>query len=346
MAAAQTKLKIGCYRYHHTEALFNGTVKVRLDDAGSPDVGGALEVDFFSDHLPADIFRRMVKDREFDAAELGWTFYLRTLEMYDEPPFIAIPIFPNRNFRHSAIYVNNSIKEPKDLIGKTVGEFGLYGHDAGVWPKGILSDEYGVKPEQCKWLLGASDWKMPPFEWISHPHPSNVDVRPSPNNDPLGPMLENGEISAFISAVAPKCYLDGSDKVRRLFTNYEEVERDYYRRTGIFPIMHTVVIRRDLLKKHPGLAKAIYKAFCDAKDITMKDVNYRYMEQHMQFSMPWITPLYERNLETFGGADWWPYGIEKNRKAVDTFLRYFHEQGLSTKRWTCEEVFCPDLLDT
>lgn len=329
------KLKIGCTEYDHAHALFDGTVKI-----------DGVDAKFESAKIVSDIFERMVRNQEYDASELGLTFYLRTLE-FDDPPFIAIPVFPNRQFRHSAIFINTSsgIKKPEDLAGKIIGEFGLYGHDAGVWPKGILSDEYGVMPEQCRWIIGASDWYMPPYDFVPQPHPANVDVAPVPEGKALGPMLEAGEIDAFISAVTPQCFLNDSPRVARLFPDYETDERDYYRRTGIFPIMHTVVIRRELLKEHPGLARSIYQGFCDSKKAAMEQYRKGRMEQHGHLMIPWFTPLFDENRRLFSD-DWWPYGIEANRKAIDTFLRYFFEQGLSKRQWACEDIFVPELLDT
>ena len=140
-----------------------------------------------------------VRCRAYDVSELGLTFYLRTLDL-DDPPFLAIPVFPNRQFRHSAIFVNTSsgINEPQDLAGKTVGEFATYGRDADVWPKGILSDDYGVTPGQCRWIICGVDRPMEPFCFIPFLHPADVDVTPAPEGKTLGAMLEAGEIDTFL----------------------------------------------------------------------------------------------------------------------------------------------------
>ena len=257
------KLKIAFWDYDRTRALADGAVKI-----------DGVDATFQSAPIVSEIFERMIRHREFDVAELGMTYYLRTLD-FDDPPFIALPVFPNRCFRHSAIYVNTAsgIKKPGDLAGKTVGEFAVYGHDAGVWPKGILSDEHGVTPDQSRWIIGGLDWPMKPIDFIPHLHPANVEVTWAPAGTDLGAMLEAGEIDALISANVPKCALSKSPKVARLFPDYISVEREYYQRTGIFPIMHTVVIRRDLLAQHPDLARMIYRGFCAAKDVAME--NYR-----------------------------------------------------------------------
>lgn len=329
------KLKVGCYEYDRVLALFDGTVKFDGVDAS---IESALVV--------SDIFGRMISEQKFDISELGMTYYLRTLD-FDDPPFIALPVFPNRCFRHSAIYVNTAsgIKKPEDLVGKTVGEFAVYGHDAGVWPKGILSDEYGVTPNQCRWIIGGLDWPLKPIDFIPHLHPANVEVTWAPEGTDLGSMLEAGEIDALISANVPQCVLNNSPKVVRLFPDYKLVEHEYYQRTGIFPIMHTVVMRRDLLTQHPDLARTIYRGFCDAKDSAMENYKKGLIFNNISIMLPWFSHLIDEDRHMLGD-DWWPYGIEANRKAVDTFLRYHFEQGLSKRLLTCEDIFIPELLTT
>ncbi|MEU1802812.1 4,5-dihydroxyphthalate decarboxylase [Streptomyces sp. NPDC019937] len=327
------KLSIGVYAYEHTEALFDGRVVV-----------GGVEAEFETAPLVSDIFRRTVEGH-YDLAELGLTYFLRTFDL-DDAPFLALPILPNRNFRHSAIFVNTAsgVEKPQDLVGRTVGEFALYGHDAGVWPKGILADEYGVTPDQCRWVIGGTNHPIPACDWIPQPVPDGVDVRHAQDGQTLGAMLESGEIDALISIDVPQAVLDGSPKVARLFPDYEAVERDYYRRTGIFPPMHIVAIRRELAQR-PGLARAVYDAFTEAKELAERKYLVGAVKQHMSVITPWFSVLFEENRRLLGD-DWWPYGVGANRKAIDTFLRYHHEQGLSKRRLTCEDIFVPELLDT
>ena len=158
-------------------------------------------------------------------------------------------------------------------------------------------------------------------------------------------MLERGEIDALISADAPKAILEGSPKVGRLFEDYEAVERDYYRRTGIFPIMHTVVVTRELADEYPNLVKAVYRAFCTAKDRMQEQYVKGMTFNNMSIMLPWFSNLIDEDRALLGD-DWWPYGIQRNRSAIDVVLRYHHEQGLTKRRLTIEDVFFTDLLDT
>ncbi len=328
------KLDIAFGDYDRTRGLADGTVAIDGVEArchGAP--------------IVTEIFERMVRRRAFHVAELGLTFLLRTAEA--DPAFLAIPVFPVRLFRHSGIFVHKAsgITRPEDLAGKTVGELALYGHDAGVMPKGILSDDYGVTPAQSRWVVGGVGFPMPRIEFVPQPHPANVEVRWAAPTEDLGDQLENGEIDALISAIVPRCVLERSPKVGRLFEDYEAAERDYHRRTGIFPIMHTVVVRRELAEEHPDVVRAVYQGFCDAKDAATARFAREMMANNVADAVPWLTKRLEDNREVLG-ADPWPYGIRANRAALDAILRYHHEQGLTARRFTVGELFVPYLLDT
>ena len=327
------KLRIAAYVYEHTQALFDG--RVRID---------GVDATLQTAPLVSDIFRGMVEGR-FDVAEFGLTYFLRTFDLPDAP-FMALPIFPNRNFRHSAIFVNTAagIEKPQDLAGKTIGEFALFGHDAGVWPKGILSDEYGVTVEQCRWVIGGTDHPIPAFDWLPQPLPDGVDVRHAAADQTLGTMLESGEIDALISVDVPRALLNGSTKIARLFPDYEAVERDYYRRTGIFPPMHIVAVRKEMAEQSDVL-QAVYRAFVEAKDLAERKYLSDAPKQHMSLVTPWFSSLFEANRRLLG-EDWWPYGLGANRKAVDTFLRYHYEQGLSKRVLNSQDIFVPEFLRT
>jgi ABC-type nitrate/sulfonate/bicarbonate transport system substrate-binding protein len=331
-------LRIATYTYEHTAALFDGRVAIDGVDA-------ALE----TAPLVTDIFRGMVEGR-YDVAEFGLTYFLRCLDAADADsataPFLALPIFPNRNFRHSAIFVNTAagIETPQDLAGKTIGEFALFGHDAGVWAKGILADEYGVTPDRSRWVIGGTDHPIPAFDWIPQPVPDGVDVRHAASGETLGAMLESGEIDALVSVDVPRALRDGSTAIARLFPDYERVERDYYRRTGVFPQMHVVAVRRELLG-HNEILRSVYRAFVEAKELVQGGYRRGADKQHMSVVTPWFSSHFEENAALLG-RDWWPYGLRANRVALETYLRYHHEQGLSKRLLTSEDIIVPAFLDT
>jgi len=329
------KLDIAFWNYDRTRLLADGAVKIDGADAT-----------FHSARIVPEIFEAMIRQRAYDVSELGMTYFLRTMEA-EEPPFLAMPVFPVRSFRHGAIYINRAsgVARPGDLVGKRIGELALYGHDAGVMPKGILSDEYGVKPEQSRWIVGGIDFPMDPVDFVPHPVPDGVDVEWAGKDVDLGNLLEAGEIDALISADVPKCVLAKSPRVGRLFEDYEAVERDYYRRTGIFPIMHAVVVKRELATEQPELVKAVYKGFCDAKDQMAEQYVKGMTFNNMTVMLPWLTKLIGDDRDLLGD-DWWPYGVGANRAAIDAVLRYHHEQGLTKRRFSVEDVFVPGLLDT
>lgn len=328
------KLDIAFWNYDRTRLLADGTIKIEGVDAN-----------FHSARIVPEIFEAMIRRRAYDVSELGMTYFLRTFDEQGRSPFVAIPVFPVRSFRHGAIYVNKAcgIERPQDLVGKRIGELALFGHDAGVMSKGILSDDFGVKVWQSRWIIGGIDFPMDPIDFVSHPVPAGVDVQWAGKNVDLGDLLEQGEIDALISADVPTAILRDSSKVGRLFEDYEVIERDYYRRTGIFPIMHTVVVTRELADNHPDVVRAIYRGFCAAKDGIQEQYVKGMTFNNMDIMLPWLTKLIGEDRELLGD-DWWPYGIERNRSAIDAVLRYHYEQGLTQRRFTIEEVFVQDLL--
>ncbi|MFG1912834.1 hypothetical protein [Kribbella sp. NPDC048928] len=326
-------VKVCCYRYDTTQALLDGTVGI-----------DGYDTTFEAAPTLVDVFERTLRTREFDVSELGLTYLLRALES-DVPPFVALPVFPNRIFRHSCIFVNrhSGIRGPADLTGKTIGEFGLYGQDSGIWAKGALADDYGFDPAANRWVIGGLNEPMPPFAFTSHPRPDGMEIRDAGPDEALDAMLEDGRIDALFTANVPQNVLDGTaDNIVRLFDDYPAVEREYYRRTQIFPMMHTIVMPREVADEHPELVRATYDAFARSREVVME----RYATDRRVFEVstmiPWVAELFETNRELFGPDDWWPqYGLEANELVLDTFLRYSHEQGLTKRRWTPEEIFLP-----
>jgi 4,5-dihydroxyphthalate decarboxylase len=287
----------------------------------------------------------MMRDHAFEAAELGLTFYLATLHL-DDPPFVAIPVYPIRLFCHAQIYINTKagIARPEDLAGKRVGEFFLYGHDAGIWSKGILSDHYGVSSDSYTTLIGGVEHPTPPLGWYPLKPPAHLPVTHIGTGTTLDAMLEAGEIDALFSALVPASLRRKSPNVARLFPDFEAAERAYFRQTGIFPIQHIVAIRKDVYRKNPWVAASLYKAFTAARDQAYTTYRHQAANMHRAFMIPWITQ-HCLEMQELLGDDWFPYGLQRNWKSLDTFCRYFQEQGMTSRRFTPEELFVPETLN-
>jgi len=325
---SKLKLSFGCWNYDRTRALMDG--RVQADGIDLNYLNMPVEETFF----------RMLRHKEFEVAEMSLSSY--TVSLFSEArPFIAIPIFPSRFFRHSCVYVNaeSGIREPKDLIGKRVGN-PEYQMTAPAWIRGILQDEYQVPVDSVTYFTGGEEEPGRP-EKLKLDLPPNIKVERIGADQTLSSMLANGEIDALYTARMPSSYLSSGGKVKRLFESYVGVEKAYYRKTKIFPIMHTVVIRRDVYEQNRWVAQSLYKAFCQAQAETYKDL---YETAALKAMLPWLTAHVEEARAEMGD-DFWPYGLEKNHATLDTFLRYSFEQGLSKRKLNPEDLFAPESLE-
>lgn len=326
---SKLRLTLACWDYDRTRALADGSI--------APD---GIDLTYLS--LPVEeTFFRMLRHREFDAAEMSLSSYAVSL-FRDDRPFVAIPVFPSRFFRHSSIYVSakSGIRAPKDLIGKRIGT-PEYQMTAPVWIRGILQDEYGIDPAAVVYLTGGEE-EPGRDEKLKLDLPPKFKVTPIGPQQTLSQMLSAGEIDALHTARMPSTYLSQPGTVRRLFEDYVEVERAYFRKTRIFPIMHTVVIRRDIYEADRWVAQSLAKAFAMAQLKTYDDL---YITAALKVMLPWqIAHVEEARREM--GEDWWAYGFAPNRHVLDAFLRYHHEQGLSPRRLAPEELFAPETLES
>jgi 4,5-dihydroxyphthalate decarboxylase len=323
------RLTFACWDSDRMRALADGTVR--------PD---GIDLVYLTQPVEETFFR-MLRYREFDACEMSLSSYVASLGQ-DSPAFIAIPAFPSRFFRHSCIFVsaNSGIRKPEELKGRRIG-VPEYQMTAPVWIRGILSDEYGVKVTDVEHFSGGEE-QPGRDEKIKLDLPGNIRLKPIPADKTLSRMLADGELDALVTARAPSSFHKEPDKVRRLFPDYVEKEKEYYRRTKIFPIMHTVVLRRDVYEKNPWVAQSLYKA-C----VTSKAKAYELYDQTaaLPAMLPWSVAHVEEARREMG-ADWWPYGLAPNRQALDTFLRYHHEQGLSRRRFAADELFARETLES
>ena len=323
------RLAMACSNYDRTRALFEGRVPV-----------DGIELTCLN--LPIEeIFFRMLRHHEFAVAEMSLSSYVVSL-FTENPRFVAIPVFPSRFFRHSCIFINrdSGIREPGDLIGKRVGT-PEYQMTAGVWIRGILSDEYDVPVASVTYFRGGEEQPGRP-EKLRLSLPPEIHLESIPATATLSRMLESGEIDALYAARMPSTFVHGSGKVRRLFEDYQAVERQYYSKTKIFPIMHTVVIRRDVYGKSPWVAQSLYKAFAKAQELAYAEL---YETGALSCMLPWLVQHVE-DTRALMGTDFWPYGLERNIRTLETFLRYSFEQGLSKRQLKPEELFAPESLES
>jgi 4,5-dihydroxyphthalate decarboxylase len=321
-------MTLACWDYDRTRALADGTV--RPEGVDLVYLAQPVEETFF----------RMLRHREFDCAEMSLSSYAMSLGREDRP-FVAIPAFPSRFFRHSCIFVSaaSGITRPAELAGRRIGS-PEYQMTAPVWIRGIMADEYGVPAASPQYLTGGEE-EPGRTEKLALDLPPGIRVARIGPDQTLARMLADGEIDALYTARAPSTFRTRPDAVRRLFPDYVAVEREYFRKTRIFPIMHTVVIRRDVYERHRWCARELYKAFVRAQAVTYRGLEETAAHKAM---LPWLTAHVEDTQQTFG-ADWWAYGLEPNRHVLETFLRYHHEQGLSKRRLAPEELFAPETLE-
>ncbi|MFD0689676.1 ABC transporter substrate-binding protein [Actinomadura fibrosa] len=283
--------------------------------------------------LPVEeTFYRQARYREFDVSEMSLSTYLLTLDR-PSPPFVALPVFPSRSFRHQSVYVNTAagLTGPADLRGRRVG-LPEYQLTACVWQRGILAEHYGVPVESVRYFTGGLS-QPGRIEKIGLDLPPKISVTPIGPDQTLSAMLAEGELDAVYCPGTPAGF--GTDpRLGRLFPDFQAEERDYYRRTGIFPIMHTVVIRREVYERHPWIARSLTKAFIQALDLAYTDLAQR---NALKVMLPWLEQHLAETLEALG-AGYWDYGLERNRHVLETFARYSAEQGLAARPRTAEEI--------
>ena len=321
---ADLKLSFACWDYDRTRPLMDGRVKPE-----------GIELDI---HIlrPRETFQRMLDNKEFQASEMSLASYT-ALKGRGECPFVAVPAALSRIFRHSCIYVRPGagIAAPQDLRGKRVGT-SQWSATALVFMRGMLQDDYGVKSEDMRWFMGGlNSFVEPPLIALDLPSRFKLDFLAAGQS--LEQMFAAGELDALLSIYMPKLFVDGSPAIARLFPNYKKVEQDYYRRTRIFPIMHTVVLREDVYRAHPWAARSIYEALIQARDIAVDGL---YDSDALRVALPWLLDHVEETRRVFG-LDYWAYGLEASRPTYEAIGRYVFEQGLSPRAVTADELFAP-----
>lgn len=285
------------------------------------------------DRPPGELFKQVAEHQQFELTEMSLSTFTLWTSMGD-CPYIGIPAFPSRFFRHSAIYVHEDagIDEPADLTGKKVGVLPEYQITAATFTRGMLQHQYGVHPEDVTWYAGREE-KIP-VELTE-----GLDKRVVDPDQDLERMLERGELDALVSTLVPDAL---GQEVRRLFPDFKRREKEYYEETDIFPIMHTVVVRKDIYEENPWVVNQVYEAMREAKDLAVRRL---YNTDALHATLPWLIDHVEEARDTFG-EDYWKYGYQPNENVVEALTQYSYEQGLSRRKVDPEELFVDELLDT
>jgi 4,5-dihydroxyphthalate decarboxylase len=325
---ARLPISLACCAYDRTTAIFDGRAPIEGCDV------------YATPMHPEEAFHRAFKYQEFDVTELSFSSYMLTTAR-GESPYIGIPAFVSRLFRHSSIYIrtDRGISSPEDLKGKLVG-VPEYQMTAALWVRGILEDEYGVRPSDIRWRNGGLE-EGGREERARIELPDEIELESLPTDQTLAQWLAEGKLDALVSARAPSCFLQGAPNVGRLFPDYPSVEAAYYEKTGMFPIMHLIGIRRSIYEKHPWIAVNVYDAFLRAKALA-----YAELAEigHLQATLPWPVAAFDQARRVMG-ADYWRYGAHENAKEIEAMTRYSHDQGLSVRRLGAEDLFAPSTFE-
>jgi len=323
------RLSFACWDYDRMKAIEDGRVRPE-----------GIELTFLSYRVEETFFRQL-RFQEFDLSELSLSSYVLTLNQ-EHPPFIALPVFPSRFFRHQSMYINSNsgILRPEDLKGKRIG-IPEYQMTAAVWQRGIMEDDFNVPISSVQFFTGAIEASIHERKnKVEHSLPAGVKVTAIKPGQNLSQMLADGDIDAIFSATKPSSF--STPQVTRLFPNFKEVEAEYYKRTGIFPIMHVVAVKRRVYEANPWIAKTLTKAFTRSLDMAYEPLRERAALRYM---LPWLEGHVEET-QSLMGYQWWKDGFEENRHVLEKFLDYSFRQGLAKRKFKPEELFAPNTLES
>ena len=322
---AGLRLSFACGLYDRMLPLYTGEVQAE-----------GIDLDYVAIDSPRDIFDRMAGGPEFDVAEMSSSEFI-SRKSAGKCPFVAIPVFPSRVFRHGFIAVNrgSGIRTPRDLEGKRIG-VPLYTMTAAIWIRGHLQHEYGVDLSTIHWVQGSINSPGAHGNPSVLPPVKSVPIEINDSGKSLSQLLDEGAIDATIGTSLPLA-IRHNPEIRRLFPDFRAIEKKFYARTGIFPIMHLVAIRRDVYEKHPIIATSLYKAFCESKDRALAKMRYTGALRYM---LPWMTADLDEIDEVFGG-DPWPYGVAANTPTLEALVTYMVEQSVIAAPMRVDELFVP-----
>lgn len=326
---SKLRLSVAMGDYDRTRALFDGRVQIDGVDPAYMLLN------------PEEMFFRAMRYGDFDITELSFSSYL-VKHSRGECPYIAVPVFLSRAFRHTSIYVRKDrIARPEDLKGKRVG-LPEYQLTANVWARALLADDYGVTPEDVTWVRGGIDTPGRP-EKIPLQLPPGVRIEAAPEGQTISQMIDEGTIDGFIGPRPPARHvLQRNANVRWLFDDPTAVAKDYYARTGVFPIMHVVGIRKELAREQPWLPAAVFKAFSHSKDLALEALADT---SATKVTLPFVEEQLAAARATLG-EDYWSYGVPAARRTLETFVRHHFAQGLSSRLVGVDELFHPSTYES
>lgn len=321
---SRIRLTCACWDYDRTRPLMDRRIRPEGID---------LDIKVLR---PGQSFQRMLDHKEFHVCEMSLASYT-ILKSRGDCPIVAIPVALSKIFRHSCIYVHTSagITKAEDLRGKRVGT-SQYSATGIVFMRGMLLHDYGVAAEDMHWFIGGLN-KAGEKQRLAVNLPLKIKHEFLSAGQTLERMFQSGELEVLLSNQIPSLFLKRSPLIVRLFPNYRVVEQEYYRRTGIFPIMHIVVLRDDVYRDYPWAAASLYKAFCEARDLAVEGL---YDSDALRLSLPFLLDHVEESWRVFG-KDFWPYGLEANRPTWEAMCQYLYEQGLAPRLITADEMFAP-----
>jgi 4,5-dihydroxyphthalate decarboxylase len=322
---AKLPLTFACALYDRMQPLYTGEVQAE-----------GIDLNFIAIDEPRPIFDRMSGGQEFDVAEYSSSEFVQRFAN-KQCPFVAIPVFPSRAFRHGfiAIHRQAGIKGPKDLEGKRIG-VPLYTMTAAIFIRGLLQHEYGVDLSKVRWMQGAMNTPNAHGSPTVLPLLRPASIEDNRSGKSMSDLIEERVVDATLGTSLPKAIRHNPD-IQRLFPDYEALEKEYYRRTRIFPIMHLIAIRKDVYEKHPFVASSLYDAFCKSKQIAL---DHMYNLRALRYMVPWLMRDIDEIYEFFDG-DPWPYGVEPNRPTLEALVTYLADQALIEKPVPVDDLFVP-----
>jgi 4,5-dihydroxyphthalate decarboxylase len=332
-AAGKLEIKIAGYQYDRVAPLADGRVQV-----------DRCETDFVQGKIGEMNTHVFSGPKTREVTEVGLLPFILAVANEGFDDYSLIPVFPLRVFRHKSIFIrtDRGISSPQDLRGKTIATPG-YSSTSLTWIRGIMQHEYGVKPDEIEWVVSSADSSAKDSGGASKLEsvvPQGISIRRGPTGKDESDLLVDGDVDALFHAAEPRAFQEGHPQVARLFPDSRRTERAYYAKTGIFPIMHAVAVRKDVVKSHPWLPEALFRAYSQAKQHAYDALR---LKAWYNTSLPWVAQEAEETRKLMGD-NYWPYAIEPNRKSLDALLLYSHEQGLAKRKLQIEDLFLPSTL--